>query len=55
MICSGIWTGICSAATGLELELPLLLFSSSRVSRIWREEEEEEEEVEAELPWPADV
>lgn len=38
VICSGIWTGICSAATELEVGLPLL--SSSRVSRICSEEEE---------------
>lgn len=36
VICSGICTGICSAATELGAGLPLL--SSSRVSRIWREE-----------------
>lgn len=38
VICSGIWTGICSAATELGAGLPPL--SSSRVSRICSEEEE---------------
>ena len=39
VICSGIWTGICSAAT--ELGAGLLPLSSNRVRRIWSEEEEE--------------
>ena len=38
VICSGIWTGICSAATELGAGLPPL--SSNRVSRICSEEEE---------------
>lgn len=39
VICSGIWTGICSAASGPETGLQPLL-SSSRARRIWSEEEE---------------
>lgn len=46
VICSGIWTGICKAATELGAGL---LVSSTRVSRICSDEEEDG------LPWPEDV